>query len=202
MTKFVTTTPFKMKNSYRLIIASFLMLFLMPDPLPAQRPGSAARFYEMAQEIDSLQSAINDLNSRLHQSDSLYKAEKFTSAELRDQMLKMQEEQQSLVATKTDIEDENLKLNQSNRILIIFNSVVAVLLVITLIFVIKKAGRKMPAASAPAPQRPVSSNNNHSNKLASFEDKLAQLEKLGGLKEKGILSDEEFQEEKQRILGR
>jgi hypothetical protein len=202
MIKFVITTPRKMKYSTRLIIASLVTLLLTANHASAQRPGTAARFYEMAQEIDSLQSTVAELNRKLYHSDSLYKAEKFTSAELKDQMLKMEQEQQSLVASKTDVEDENLKLNQSNRILIIFNSVVAVLLVVTLIFVLKRAGRKSPAAFSSLPTKPVSTSINQSNKLASFEDKLAQLEKLGGLKEKGILSDEEFQDEKQRILGR
>lgn len=191
-----------MKYSTRHIIASLVTLLLMANQISAQRPGTAARFYEMAQEIDSLQSTVAELNRKLYHSDSLYKAEKFTSAELKDQVLKMEQEQQSLVASKTDVEDENLKLNQSNRILIIFNSVVAVLLVVTLIFVLKRAGRKSPAAFSSLPTKPVSTSINQSNKLASFEDKLAQLEKLGGLKEKGILSDEEFQDEKQRILGR
>src|SRR5687767_12903368 len=35
----------------------------------------------------------------------------------------------------------------------------------------------------------------------SMDDKLAQLEKLGELKERGVLSDAEFAEQKQRILG-
>jgi Short C-terminal domain len=35
----------------------------------------------------------------------------------------------------------------------------------------------------------------------SMDDKLAQLEKLGELKERGVLSEAEFAEQKQRILG-
>jgi Short C-terminal domain len=34
-----------------------------------------------------------------------------------------------------------------------------------------------------------------------MEDKLAQLERLGNLKERGVLSEAEFAEQKQRILG-
>jgi hypothetical protein len=35
----------------------------------------------------------------------------------------------------------------------------------------------------------------------SMDDKLAQLEKLGELKERGLLSEAEFAQQKQRILG-
>ena len=34
-----------------------------------------------------------------------------------------------------------------------------------------------------------------------MDDKLAQLERLGNLKERGVLSEAEFAEQKQRILG-
>jgi hypothetical protein len=39
-------------------------------------------------------------------------------------------------------------------------------------------------------------------KFTSFDDKLQQLERLGKLREKALLSEEEFLAEKQRILGR
>jgi hypothetical protein len=194
--------PRKMKYSASLLAILFFTSAILSVPALSQRPGSAARFYEMAQEIDSLQTTVVDLNKKLYRTDSLYKAEKFTTAELRDQLLTMDQDQKSLEATKTNIEDKNLKLNQSNRILIIFNSVVAALLVVTLVFVIKRAGRKQQAPNTITTSKPVDNGTNHSNKLASFEDKLARLEKLGELKEKGILSDDEFQDEKQRILGR
>ena len=202
MIKFVTMTPRIMNRSATILFALVFISALLNEPVSAQRPSVAARFYEMAQEIDSLQNTVAGLNQKLYKKDSLYKAEKYTTAELRDRILKMEQEQKSLEASKTDVEGENLKLNQSNRILIIFNSVVAVLLVITLIFVIKRAGKKLPLPATATPARPKVSESLPVNKLATFEDKLAQLEKLGELKEKGILSDEEFQNEKQRILGR
>ena len=34
-----------------------------------------------------------------------------------------------------------------------------------------------------------------------MDDRLAQLEKLGELKERGVLSEAEFAEQKQKILG-
>jgi hypothetical protein len=45
------------------------------------------------------------------------------------------------------------------------------------------------AAPAPAPQAP------------SMDDKLAQLKDLGDLKESGVLSEAEFEAQKQKILG-
>jgi hypothetical protein len=49
-----------------------------------------------------------------------------------------------------------------------------------------------PAAPAPAPQAP---------QTPSMDDKLAQLKDLGDLKDSGVLSEAEFEAQKQKILG-
>ena len=53
-----------------------------------------------------------------------------------------------------------------------------------------------PAPSAPAPSAPAANAPS-----AGGEDRLAQLQQLGELKQQGILTDEEFAAEKARILG-
>jgi hypothetical protein len=196
--------------SYRFLpgILSAILLLAVLSPVVSfsQNNGRAVTPKMKDAIIDSLTMVNLELQINVNQMDSLYQAERFTVAELRDQLMQLETSRKNLEATKTDVEDENLKLNQSNRILIIFNSVVAVLLVITLVFVIKRAGRKNPqtpvVSTLPDKSDNPSTASGPSSKLASFEDKLAQLEKLGGLKEKGILTDEEFQSEKQRILGK
>lgn len=200
-------TPEKQKITVRSLLCLLIVgCILLPATTSAQNSNRSTGMQAIVSIIDSLEAINVDLTAKLRTSDSLLDVEKLTTAELRDQVLVLEEYKKKLEATKTDVEDENLKLNQSNRILIIFNSVVAVLLVITLVFVIRRAGRKtLSVHTAIKPEENRSSPGNPStasNKFASFEDKLAQLEKLGSLKEKGILSDEEFQSEKQRILGK
>jgi Short C-terminal domain len=53
-----------------------------------------------------------------------------------------------------------------------------------------------PAPSAPPPSAPAANAPS-----AGGEDRLAQLQQLGELKQQGILTDEEFAAEKARILG-
>lgn len=46
----------------------------------------------------------------------------------------------------------------------------------------------------------LNNNSNSQNNTSSGQDVVTQLEKLAGLKEKGILTDEEFQKQKAKIL--
>ena len=50
--------------------------------------------------------------------------------------------------------------------------------------------QQQPVYAAPAPAEPAS----------DMDNKLAQLKELGQLKEQGVLSDEEFQQQKAKIL--
>jgi hemolysin activation/secretion protein len=52
-----------------------------------------------------------------------------------------------------------------------------------------------PPPAAPAPAAPAAPAG------SSMDDKLAQLKELGVLKENGVLSEAEFQAQKQKILG-
>lgn len=51
---------------------------------------------------------------------------------------------------------------------------------------------EQPQQQAPAPAQPAAG--------PSMDDKLQQLQQLGQLKEQGVLTDAEFQEQKSRIL--
>src|SRR4030095_12146048 len=107
--------------------------------------------------------------------DSLLDNEKQVSADHREEIIKLDDYRKKLESNVNSFKGENLKLNQSNRILIVFNSLVAVLLIISLIFFLRKIRR--PRSSPPA------LNNNNRNKsgeqvrFTSFEDKLLQLER-------------------------
>jgi len=173
-----------------------------PEAAPkkaVQKPISKANFDKLL--IDSLSIELEALKTKFDNSDSLYKAEKFTTAELRDQVIKLDDYRLKLEETISSFKGENLKLNQSNRILIVFNSMVAVLLIISLVFFLKKIGKrkkddKTTKLDAEISQKSVTGT------MLSLEEKLQQLERLGKLKEKGLLSESEFVNEKQQILGK
>ena len=61
----------------------------------------------------------------------------------------------------------------------------------------RQAGR-WAQQDAPAPQQQYEAT--YSDAPSADEDRLEQLEKLGGLKASGVLTDEEFQAEKARLL--
>lgn len=154
--------------------------------------------------IDSLKMVVENLEISFRNADSLYKAEKFVTADLRDQLLKLDDYRKKLESNNQDFKGENLKLNQSNRILIIFNSLVAVLLVITLVFFLKRLSRKKADTIAESDSNTETTANEPASntRFASFEDRLMQLERLGKLREKGLLSEAEFVAEKQKVLGK
>ncbi len=164
-----------------------------------QKPAVKSNFDKLL--IDSLEMELEGLNAKFVNVDSLYKAEKFTTAELRDQVIKLDDYRLKLEETINSFKGENLKLNQSNRILIVFNSMVAVLLVVSLVFFLKKIGRKNKNEKSSQPDNEISYKASAGTML-SLEEKLQQLERLGKLKEKGLLSESEFVNEKQQILGK
>lgn len=107
---------------------------------------------------------------------------------------------------------ENTKLNSRNVALLIFNCIVIVILIITFILFIKKPSAKN---SKPATPRTVANPANGKPeepvvKISSFgimstdsiENKLEQIERLANLREKGFLTSEEFEVQKQQIIGR
>jgi hypothetical protein len=152
-------------------------------------------------QTDSLQLVNDELRYAYFRKDSLYKAEKFVTADLRDQILKLQEIKTKVEKNNESFVDENLKLNQSNRILIVFNALVAVLLIISLVFFLKKINRKKTEMND-TDDVSINSEPLANTKFASLEDRLIQLERLGKLREKGFLSEAEFITEKQKVLGK
>jgi len=97
---------------------------------------------------------------------------------------------------------ENRKLDQSNRILILFNSVVGLLLLITLVWFLRNIGRKKTGKTnaSPAQPRPGQAGSGTAG-FQLLEQKLEQLERLSKLKEQGALNEDEFQRHKQQVIG-
>jgi hypothetical protein len=113
---------------------------------------------------------------------------------------KQKEEIAGLTEELNTYRSHNLKLDQSNRILIIFNSIVGFLLLVTLVWFVrnlgKKKSKKPSAVSDSGAQVTITPSG-----IRNVESKLEQLERLSKLREKGILTEEEFNLQKQQVLG-
>lgn len=162
---------------------------------------------EYAQIIDSLYNVILEYRAGWQKAQGIIHSRDSSISEMRQKMEQMQAKIGVLETKNSDFKGRNLKLDQSNRILIIFNSVVGLLLLITLVWFLRNIGKKKSADKhkAISPFESTSTTEISSVTPAQtnhryFENKLEQLERLGKLKEKGILNEEEFNNQKQQIL--
>jgi hypothetical protein len=153
---------------------------------------------------------IDSLKNVIAAYDSMYQS-LLLKAEIKDSVINFSNE--GIAKRQTAINDLqlhvsnyetlNLQIKKNNRILIIFNSIVSLLLFLILIRYLldsrkKKSGsfqKKVRQAAAPE----ISSTDTlpQQNKIAY---KLNQLERLGKLRDLGVLTEEEFILQKEIIL--
>ena len=100
---------------------------------------------------------------------------------------------------------ENQQMNQTNKILIIFNCLGAVLLLLALVYIMsgRNKARRPLTSVPPVPPTPypmVTETPVASRTEMGVEDRLIQIERLARLREGGLLSTIEFEKEKERIL--
>ncbi len=162
---------------------------------------------EQKAQLDSMENVLIAKDSAIKATSVMLDKEKLMVAGLRDEIMRLDAEKNDLSEQLDGFHSDNLHLNQSNRILIVFNFLVGVLLMITLVFFLRRLSRRrsadenadeedtsIPETAAPENRKPASVH-------LSFEDKLMQLERLGSLREKGMLTDEEFNSQKRNLLG-
>lgn len=178
-------------------------LFLAASVFAQQRPPgyvSLSQLKKAEAEIDSLalvtlnqQNQITALNKKIESKEA-------TITGLDTLTVKQKAEINELNKELEIYRGHNLKLDQSNRILIIFNSIVGFLLLVTLVWFVRNLGKKKSKNSTADLQ---SGNNPESSPsgIRNVESKLEQLERLSKLREKGILTEEEFNFQKQQVLG-
>lgn len=158
-------------------------------------------------EIDSLHTVIETSRAANEKLSAINNEKESIIGDKDDQIAKLKSVNDDLTRRLSSYKGENLKLDQSNRILIIFNTIVGILLLSTLVWFLRnisrrKASEKIKTGS----QADVATADINPSGFAKtgnqyFESKLEQLEKLGKLKEKGILNDDEFNKQKQQVLG-
>lgn len=115
--------------------------------------------------------------------------------QLQSELTRRKEQIRNYEAELSDLRGDNLQSSHTNSILFIFNIVVGILLVVSLgwMYLRKRSepgfnsrGRWSASPDGPEP---------------SFDHRLDRIQKLGSLRDRGLLTEEEFNLQKRQILG-
>jgi len=174
-----------------LLVYSCLLLFVGHANAQQLR-----RFDRRAMIIDSLVRTVDQIHIQQDSMRRMLKQQSAVVEELTAGNLKLQEENTRLKEQLADARGDNLQSSHTSSVLFVFNVIVGVFLLIALLwmFVRRKVDdREESPASVNGARKPVLEGN--------FENKLERIQKLGSLRDKGLLTDDEFNLQKQQILG-
>ncbi len=148
--------------------------------------------------IDSLASFVDYI---LVQQDSLKQIMRSQKERLDSSVAALEKVSAENVKLKESLKDsqgDTLQSNHTNSILFIFNVGVGIFLLIALLWMfMKKKNEDDDKSEDVAPSRKKAKTNQDEN----FDHKLDRIQKLGNLRDKGLLTDEEFNLQKSQILG-
>jgi hypothetical protein len=166
-----------------------------------------SQMYKEANQVPQLQrdSLVGALNAELDQADSLLNAQSIELQILKQAADRKEESLRKMERFVEVYKSENQQMNQTNKILIIFNCLGAVLLLLALVYIMsgRNKARRPQTSVPPVPPTPypmVTETPVASRTEMGVEDRLIQIERLARLREGGLLSTIEFEKEKERIL--
>lgn len=221
--------------------------------VPVRVPGGNANNDSLSNALTSLQFQTSNINNILKEKDK-------TLMRLATKADSLESTNKKLVSEMQLVQTDNKSLEEKNLVLVIFNSLVVILLILSLFFLFKRPAAKKLLFNEPAPRKvntemeqpvavvypPISpipapvvvtspvvetppapapvitpeperiikrpevvkqepvfkvSSEGISASHDGLDVKLDQIEKLARLKEKGYLTDEEFNVQKRQILG-
>lgn len=175
----------------RLLICCFLLM--VAGRVDAQQ----GRVYDRrSMIIDSLVKTMDQIRVQQDSMRRMLKQQSAAVEELTAGNLKLQEENTRLKEQLADARGDNLQSSHTSSVLFVFNVIVGVFLLIALLWMFmrrKGDDREESPASVTGARKPVVEGN--------FENKLERIQKLGSLRDKGLLTDDEFNLQKQQILG-
>lgn len=178
----------------------FFLMLLMPAACYSQ-------MYKVTNQLPQQQrdSLVDALNAELDQADSLLNAQSIELQILKQSADKKDESLRKMEGFVEVYKSENQQINQTNKILIIFNCLGAVLLLLALVYIMsgRNRSRRPETSLPPVPPTPypaVTEPPVAGRTAIGVEDRLIQIERLARLREGGLLSTSEFDKEKERIL--
>lgn len=153
---------------------------------------SSGRRYRLADSLVSLQQAMSA------QRDSFSRALRSRELELRqaqEELVRRKEQIRDYESELTDLRGHNLQSSHTNSVLFIINLVVGLLLLVALgwMYLRRRSEPRMGSKGRWNPQ-PESGQ-------AGFDHRLDRIQKLGSLRDRGLLTEEEFNLQKRQILG-
>ncbi len=150
--------------------------------------------------IDSLSDRLMQMEIRMDSMAGAFVSQKQKLNVAVSEMEKLQKEKASLELKLKEAQGDNLQSSHTNSVLFIFNVGVGVFLLIALIWMFMRKRTEEEEAEketelSAAPKRMSGHDDTY------FDHKLDRIQKLGGLRDKGLLTDDEFNLQKKQILG-
>ena len=168
---------------------------LSQTPSAAQKP-RAMVYDRRGLIIDSLISTLDLIRIQQDSMRRMLRQQTAKMEELSAENLNLKEENTKLKSELEDAQGDNLQSSHTNSVLFIFNVGVGIFLLIALIwmFMRKKGDERGDSdRSGTGARKKVVEEN--------FENKLERIQKLGNLRDKGLLTEDEFNLQKRKILG-
>lgn len=139
----------------------------------------------LSRQNDSILGIVNEQEARLQA--------------MEVQTSKLSEENKNLSSELENANGDKLQSSHTNSILYIFNVLVGIILLIALVWIMNKKKTRESDKSA---SNGFSRNGTHEVYISepSLDHRLERIEKLGNLRDKGLLTDEEFVLQKKQIL--
>ena len=188
-------------NFYRPSVYTIAMILLMQTAsAQVQAPVVNERYVNRQHIIDSLQLLVSQLHTSFDSLNAVAADQQTANAQLQKENLSLAAENKKLQDEFHDALGEKLQSSHTSSVLFIMNVLVGIFLLLALLWMfMRKKGS--PAEDntdeIPKPQ-PQAKLNGYALPL---EHQLDQIEKLGSLREKGLLTDDEFNLQKRQILG-
>jgi len=179
-----------------LLLSSVPSIAIDQDSLRLAKQYSSERYFRRSVLIDSLKSSLILIGTQQDSLRELLKNQKTTIIEGQEERGKLTEENTNLKQELNGAIRDNLQSSHTKKILFIFNLIIGIFLLIAAIWMF--ARKKSEPIVKPY-------NNSSASTLSvnseGYDHKLERIEKLGNLRDKGLLTDDEFNLQKRQILG-
>ncbi len=187
-----------------LILAGFLLVFwtgtaqgqaALPQPIrvvvkPSNAFATDHYFINKNRIIDSLTATLLRTEQSRDSLMQILRADKSQIRKLEGENAKVTDENNSLKKNLDGALGDKLQYSHTSSILFIFNVIIAVILLVAIawMFLRKKEEKR-------------TSVNSREGISEVFDNKFDRIEKLGSLRDKGLLTEEEFNFQKKQLLG-
>jgi hypothetical protein len=192
------------RKGFLVILAGFLLVFTggialgqaaQPQPIrvvvkPSNAFATDHFFINKNRIIDSLTTSLLRTEQTRDSLMQILRADKSQIRKLEGENAKVTDENNSLKKNLDGALGDKLQSSHTSSILFIFNVIIAVILLVAIawMFLRKKEEKR-------------TSVNSREGISEVFDNKFDRIEKLGSLRDKGLLTEEEFNFQKKQLLG-